>query len=87
MPFKTAADDLAENTLTFWRISQARNGTSGESIPYIVAMATLNDALETVNPARPLSKQTHLLRQELIMDVSRKPREVAAPPTPLRKPA
>ncbi len=87
MAFKTAADELAENTMSFWRISQAWNNFSGEQIPYQTAVGVLNDSLTTINPSRPLSKQTLSLRHELIMDKGRKARKKSAPPTPLRKPA
>jgi len=83
--YRSAADELAEKTLTFWRISRQWNGQSdANDITMDVALTVIGDSICETNPSRPLVKQMYMLQDELIHDECRPRLHVVSTPTPLR---
>lgn len=59
--------ELHDRTLTYWRVSKSFNWQSKEEIPTFVAIAIMNDVLDTTNPFRPLARRVNKLLDDIIV--------------------
>lgn len=66
MTIKRAGESLREQTLRFWHISRAYNGTSDSVLQTGEALTRLGKILEAVGPKRKLAGRTIQIRDAII---------------------
>lgn len=64
---QTYAQELAEKTRWYWRISSQLRDRSLEQIPAFRAISICNNIVDTMNMQRPLPHRMRKLRAECIM--------------------